>query len=385
MKNEVKNGIVNVVEQFDYSTQSESYNKEFVKWRKNKDNPYAYNFEANENESVFIDGEGFVSKSGIKTEAEVCSKLIYLMGAAALVWVVIENVLDKLIIQLLDIIGFDIHVTFFNSAVYGGKTEVAVVLILNTLLKLILPLLLVNYALKMPRPLSYPWRLNEPAELFGAIAAAMIVCVITGLPAAFSYETKEVYSFFRSYNADMSVWGQEEFLIYTFFDIIVVSVLFELLFHGAIFSALRQFGDYYAVLITSVMAGVLTQDYKTMVATALIASVSAIGRLRSGTIFTSIAVRITYKIYIYALNLIETNSSENMFLNRNFFMLSVFVIGLSLFTVVFLSKKRREKKSFVLYSWYLPLKRRLLLPLKVLPYSAAIVISILAAVMSVVL
>lgn len=385
MKNQVKDGIVDVVEQFDYSTQSESYNKEFVKWRRNKDNPYAYNFETNENESVFIDGEGFVRKSGIRTEADVCSKLIYLMGASAIVWIIIENVLDKLFVQLLDIIGFNIHVTFFNSAVYGGKTEVALVVVLTTMLKLIMPLLIVNRALKMPNSLKYPGRLNEPAELFGAISATMIVCVITGLPAAFSYETKEIYSFFRSYNADMSVWGQEEFLIYTFFDIIIVSVLFELLFHGAIFSALRQFGDYYAILITSVIAGALTQDYKMMVATALIASVSAIGRLRSGTIFTAIAVRITYKLYIFALNLIETSSSENMFLNRNFYMLSVFVVGVTLFTIVFFSKKRREKKSFALYNWYLPLKKRLLLPLKIVPYVSAIALSILVAVMNVIL
>lgn len=374
--------IINVIDEFDYSTQQESYNKEFVKWRKNKENPYAYNFELNTKESVFIDGQGFVSESAEKSESETSGKILYLIGIAMLVATAVENVLDKLIVQLLDIIGFDIHVTFFNSAVYGGKTEVVTVLILNTLLKLLLPMLVIHAGMKMPRKLSRPMSLNEPGELIATIAAAMIVCVVTGLPAVFIDETKEIYTFFRAYNADMSVWGQNEFLIYTFFDVIVVSVLFELLFRGEMFQALRQFGDGYAIIITSLISGILTQDYKAIVATALISAVSSIGMLRSGTIFTAIAARITYKLYIMALNLLEMSSSENMFLNRNFFMLCVFLGGLVIFTIVFLNRKRRERRIFAEYHSYLTLKKRIAIPLKTLPLTAAMAICIVAAIMN---
>ena len=43
--------IINVVDQFDYSTQNDNYNAKFRAWRKNKENPYAFNFKLNRKES----------------------------------------------------------------------------------------------------------------------------------------------------------------------------------------------------------------------------------------------------------------------------------------------------------------------------------------------
>ena len=49
------NTIISVVDQFDYSTQNQTYNENFIKWRKDKDNPYAFNFELDRRESVFVE------------------------------------------------------------------------------------------------------------------------------------------------------------------------------------------------------------------------------------------------------------------------------------------------------------------------------------------
>ena len=50
MSDDNKNSIVNVIDEFDYSTQNDAYNEKFKKWRRNKDNHCAFNYSANKNE-----------------------------------------------------------------------------------------------------------------------------------------------------------------------------------------------------------------------------------------------------------------------------------------------------------------------------------------------
>lgn len=59
----------NAVSDFDYSTQNDEYNKEFINWRKNKNNLYAYNYSENRKEKIFVEGRGFVESSVRKEES----------------------------------------------------------------------------------------------------------------------------------------------------------------------------------------------------------------------------------------------------------------------------------------------------------------------------
>lgn len=371
--------IIDVVDEFDYSTQQDSYNKRFKQWRQNKSNPYAYNFVLDKREQVFVDGQGFVDESAAEAENTVLGRILHIIGIALLASILIETVLFNICVMVFDVLGFDIHSTYFNSVVYGSKTEVVIALVAFTFLKLAVPMGIIQIKFKIPARLGYPGSLGDPGELASAIAAAMVVSVVSGIPAAYSEGTKEIYNFFKNYAADMSVWGQEEFLIYTIFDVIVVSVLSELLFRGSMFTALRQFGDCYAILITSVLAGLLTQNFRIMLGTILISVVSSIGMLRSGTIFTAIAVRVTYKLYLLTLAVIEMSPSENMAIGRNLFMAAFFLVGLLVFLIVFVNKReRRTRHAIANRRTHLPAARKLSLPLRTFPLYAVIFICLIA-------
>lgn len=371
--------IIDVVDEFDYSTQQDSYNKRFKEWRRNQNNPYAYNFVLDKREQVFVDGQGFVDESAAESENAVLGRILREIGIALLAAILIETVLFNICIMVLDVLGFDIHSTFFNFVVYGGKTEVVITLMAFSFLKLAVPIGMIQFRFKVPAKLEYPHSLSDSGELAAAIAAAMVVSVVSGIPAAYSEGTKEIYNFFKTYAADMSVWGQEEFLIYTIFDVIAVSVLSELLFRGGMFTALRQFGDYYAIFITSVLAGLLTQNFRTMLCTILISVVSSIGMLRSGTIFTAIAVRITYKLYLLTLAVIEMSPSENMSIRRNLFMAAFFLAGLLVFLIVFVNnRERRTRHVFANRKTHLPTARKLALPCITFPLYAVAFICLLA-------
>lgn len=88
IKNATHKNIIDVVDEFDYSTQNDNYNDSFIKWRKNKDNPFAFNFSANKNESLFIEGKGFINDSFMASEYEIINRIFFILGTAMLLWAV---------------------------------------------------------------------------------------------------------------------------------------------------------------------------------------------------------------------------------------------------------------------------------------------------------
>ncbi len=382
VEDKTENGIIDVVSEFDYSTQNDEYNKRFVEWRRNRNNSYAYNLVMNSKESVFVDGQGFINKSAPEAESEVLGKILYVIGIAVLAITVIENVIGELVVQILSAVGVNIHNSFINSTIYGGCIEIVVFLISVTLVKLIVSLLIVKFKFRIPVKLKYPSQLNDSAELIGAIAVTLLISSVMSIPSAYTLEAKELYSFFKAYNADVSVWGQGEFLVYTIFDVIIVSVVAEALFRGEMFTALRQFGDVYAVVVTSIISGMVTQNIMEIPGAIIISAIAAIGMLRSGTIFTAISVRVVYKMYQLAIAIVEVDTSEYMFLTRNFIILATFIFSVIALGVIYFRKERNKRKMFASGGSYLSFGKKLALACRTVPLASAVIICLISAILS---
>ncbi len=372
--------IINVVDEFDAAVHGSGYKGNFKEWRKSKDNPYAFNFEKNNKEKIFNESKGFETPSQTDEGKKVFGSIMREIGILMLIVVAFKSIIGKLVIDILDLIGFDIHTTIFSSGVYGGSTEIISATILLALMTLLTPVIYLHKKMKMPLKAGIMHTVRDSAEIVGAIGFSMIFCTIACLPDAYSSETKDIYTYFASLDTDVSAWGQSEFVVYTIFDIVILSILTELLFRGGIFSALRQFGDITAIVITTMMAVLLTGDFFAMPAALLMSFVSSVGMLRSGTIFTAIIVRIVYKMYQLALVILEVDASENMVLTRNLFMIMVFLLGIILATSVMLTGDRKKKHYIVKYESEFNESKRLAFAVKVFPFSAVSILCIIQAI-----
>lgn len=383
MNSEVTNvnneNIVNVIDEFDYSTQNESYNEKFRKWRRKKENPFSFNFAENKKESVYIDGRGFIESSAVSAEKKVLSNIFYFIGLALLMYIAFDDVISKIVISLLSFFGIDIHNNYFSSIIYGGSTEIVTVFIIITFIKIIIPLIFLHFKFRLPLKVEFMWNMNNPMALIGAISMTLILCTISSLPTIYSSETKEIYEFFKNLETDVSVWGQTEFLVYTIFDIIVMSVLSEMLFRGAIFAVLRQFGDPFAVIITSIIAGLLTQNFNTMLTVILISFVASYGMISSGTIFTPVCVVVIYKIYNLTLTVIEIDPSEKMPLTRNIFMIFMLIIGGAGLVAYCIYIAKKKKSGIARYKSELHYSKRFIFSVKTFPFSAVSVLCVVCA------
>ncbi len=379
------NIVIDVVEQFDYSTQNESYNESFISWRKKIDNPYAFNFSRNRKESVFVEGKGFETRSFSDAEQTCIGKILNVAGIAMFIWIVADNIISRLAVAIFDLFGFNIHTSFISKAYYGGKTEIVTALILISVIKIWLPAHYVHQKLKMPRRVEFMTTLNHAPDMFGAIFMALSVSAITSLPSIYTNRMREVFDYFRSINADSSVWDQEQFVIYTIFDILVVTVISELFFRGAIFAALRQFGDTFAIIITSLMSGLLVQDFLEMPAAIMISAVASIGMLRSGSVFTAIFVQTIFKMYRLALVLADADSNDSLHLRRNSFILLVFIVGATGASILHLFRRNQELHRIAEYNSELTLRQRMIVAFKAFPVSAVVCFCILAAAIQIIL
>ena len=373
------NTIISVVDQFDYSTQNQTYNDNFKKWRKDKDNPYAFNFELDRRESVFVEGKGFENRSASKAERDCIGRVMNIIGIAMLMWILIDNIISKLVISVFDFIGFDLHTSFFSTGLYGGSLQVITALIVTSCVKILVPAVYLHKKLRMPPRLEYMSTLNHASDMLGTICMTLAVSTVTCLPNIYTNRTMLVFNYFRSINADASVWSQNQFVVYTIFDIVIISVLYELFFRGAIFNALRQFGDVFAVAITTTMSGLLVQDFRELPAALLISIIASIGMLRSGTIITAIFVQICFKMYRLALVLLEDSSPDKIFLKRNTFMLVVFVIGAIGVMMLYLIKRKKKEHHIAEFNSKYTDTQRLGIACKSFPVPAIVCLCLLAA------
>ncbi len=384
-ENSASNDVINVIDQFDYSTQDEQYNEQYRSWRLRKNNRYAFTFEGNRKESVYIESRGFVKKTARETENDVLAKIFYTIGIGLLMIIVFDDLLSKLIIILLGKVGVNINTSFSSGSIYGGSWEIAAALMITGFLRVAVPLTYFHFKFKFPHCNEVMWKLRSPGALFGAVSMAFVVFAVTNLPDAYSTETKEVFSFFAAGRADISVLDQTEFLVYLFFDVLIIPIITQLLFCGAMFAVLRQFGDAFAIMMTSLSAALITQDVRSMPAVFLVTAVCGYGMLASGTIFTAFSINILYKMFLAAIATIESIESPYMPIYRNIFMSAVLVAGGIGFFLYMRSSLKKSRSRLAVYSSEISFNRRVLISAKTFPYSAVTIICLVYAVMKAVL
>lgn len=371
---------INVIDEFDFSTQNDSYNEKYINWRKNKKNPFAFNYSKNPRESVFNDSRGFETTTFAEAEKFAVTNIMRIIGISMLIAVVIDTVMSKLLALIFHTIGANINANIFGSGYYGGSSEIVGMIVLISTLKLIIPTIFIHARLRLPFRVEFMSKVNSSVEIVNAIAITLMVCTVVCLPTAYSNDVQDIYAFFMSGSTDdVSFWGQSDFIFYLIFNVLVLPIVSELFFRGAIFAALRQFGDIFAIIVTAVTACLLTRDFTEMPAALLISVVASLGMLRSGTIITAFFVRIIYRMYSLAIIMLSSNNSLKALVHRNSFMLVTFIVGAVTFILIYLVNRPKEKRYIALYKAHAPALRRYSAAAKAFPYSVMAVICIFEA------
>lgn len=326
--NAVKNpDVIDVVEDFNYGTQSEKYNTAYKKWRYNKKNPYAFHYVKNMKEKTFIDGKGFVDETPEYAENITLMKISCAVGVAFLIYFFVESIGSELIVWILNLFNVDIAKVAASSEFMGNEWVVLAVNIILSLTKYIIPIGLLTVSFKLPTTVALPIKISDKYEVLGGISISLIIMILSSLvtdssPILFTNRT-----FFLSNQILYEDVSFNALFIYYIYEILIASLLSEILIHGLIMHVLRQFGDVFTILVTSVMSMVLVNEFPQCIIYGLLSLLTGVFVLRSGSILTGFIIRLCFNIYFFGLFIIDNGLTYHISLIRAYFMSVVFIFG----------------------------------------------------------
>ncbi len=294
--------VIDVVDEFNCPIQSDNYNRAFKNWRSDKANRYAFNYRADASEKAYVNGEGFIKEKPAYSEKKSMASLMGVIGLSLFIFLAVEIGGEYLLTLLAQTMGIN-AVWNINEGVVGAPEGiVSAIYIIILILKYVIPLLVLVLALKVPFAVSFPTKIRDRNMFVMSLPA-----IVLGF--ALSYYFSYYYGYSIS-KLGISVLNNEYYLPDNMFflaavliaDIILRAVLSELFIHGMIMQPLRQYGDSFALVFTSVIGALLSHDATKFCFYYMIFSIIGFFTLKTGSIKTAIVMRTMLHIMTYSSN-----------------------------------------------------------------------------------
>lgn len=295
--------VINIAEEFNCPRQSEKYNKSYRKWRKSKDNPYAFQFVCDLKEHTYIDGEGFIEHNPSMVERSVLEKFSFLLGVILVFYFTIEIFGEGLLCWIFRLFGADMRWSITGGLVGGTEFFLSCSEIIIGLAKRILPAVIFFRITKFPLRSAFPITIADKNTNRSAPACAMILVVVCNF-------LNQLYMNVMNLVGITDISSRYYFpeslplqLIMALYDVIIASVVSEFCFRGMIMQSLRQFGDDFALITTSLLASLMCHDLSLCCETFVMSICIGYFVLNTGSLITGISMRIIFHAagYIQAL------------------------------------------------------------------------------------
>ncbi len=292
--------MIDVAKSSSYQNQTEEYYREFVKWRSKADNPYGYKFVKDSREHTYEDGKGFVDDGPSKAEKEALLNCCRLMGIV-LLSLTFVTVIQMMVMPLF---GGNSYVSdLFMSGFSVGEDkqrELVIASSIFSVLRLLVPAVIFKCVSRIPMKVILPKAEKRDLNLSVTGITFMLMAVIIG-----NYTNRYLAKLFALVNIDFSSFNMINtrdpvaIIVYSVCEYVIVSILIEIFYRGMILQTFRQFGDLFALILSGVI-NVLSFGDITMTGYIFMSSlVVGLFTLRSGSIYTAIAMRITARAAIF--------------------------------------------------------------------------------------
>lgn len=324
--------ILDIAKSSSYQNQSSEYYNEYAEWRSKKNNKYGYAYVKDVREKTYVDGKGFVSDGPDRAERKAltnCFKLISTLLIISQVLTIFENFL---IGKVMGIGAYSTNFFSYSSDVYSLEFSAVVVSCAISVLKLALPILLFFLITDIPKSVVLPKSNNSNYEVTISGIAFMLMATIIGRCA--NSGLSSIFGFFGIRVSDFSFINTSDMksvVVYCICEYVVISILLEIFFRGIVLQLFRQYGDMFALLVSCITNVFFYNDFTMIGYIALTSVIIGLFTLRSGSIYTAIAMRISARIVnmVVSLGLSKTDSDIAFVVET---IVSILIISFALIT-----------------------------------------------------
>ena len=369
--------VIDVVEDFSCPYQTAAYQEAFRSWRRKKQNPYAFRFTKNPKESSFSESQSAVGLSPAKTEQRILNRIGKLIGCALICYLVAENILDKAAVMLMHLLHLHIELVFFGeSRLYGDERLVFWLTFGIQFIKYLIPAVLLQFVLRMPVQVSLPMKIHKPARLVLGIGMMMLLSIGMGTLQTPLSADMEKYRIISSTGHSES----GRVILYLLMTILVLPMITELFLHGCMFQALRQFGDDFAVISTSILAAALTHNLPDAFRIGLVHLLISCYLIYTGSFCSAAILRMIHEIYMFAFFYIESSNSAPSV--QWWIMMLIPCVICTCASIYLFLKRNKTKDKLSLNTTYLNLREKIEAFFTAMPMTAFLICSVLLLVIT---
>ena len=293
--------LVDVAKEKVYQNQYEDYHEEFARWRSKKDNPYGYSFVHDTREHTYVDGEGYFQKTAESAERIALGKCLGLLGIMLMVMLVIDAVSGMVFYRVFNDPAVD---EIYFSQVYEPKYVSPLLALFfggMSVLKYLIGLWIFLHFTKIPIKVAIPVPKGSKISKSGVFL--MLAIMVFGRVCNFIIKIilgwlniDAVYAM-GIHNPD-NIYTD---LIYVLFNCVLVSILSEILFRGAILQTFRQFGDTFAMIASGIAFSLTWYDVSSLGTAVLFSTALGLFTIKTGSLKTPILMRVFASVSSYML------------------------------------------------------------------------------------
>lgn len=335
--------------------QDKAYNESYRQWRKKNKNAAVFYFDENPGQLTYREGFGFIDNSAEAHQARALKQALFILGAVLLARSFFDIFTVYFLPGILQKLGADISYDLFTNKLYGSELLIITETFLADAVSVILPVIFIAAYFKLPVGVMAPMKItNKP--MFGA--AVPFAVLISGVSCSMLAIFSSVYRV--SVNSVLPAIprspGLLAYLILT--HVVIVPVVSEFCSGGAVLQFMRQFGDDFALVVTSFITAAFSYDIMQFLFYFTVAISIRYFTIRTGSLLTGMIMRLTVSVYSFILYFISFSPETD---NRRLFVMLYILITLAfgiIFAVYFLYR-RSDCFNLVIRSRIMPFKKKM--------------------------
>ena len=297
-----KDYVIDVAARRKYRNQTAEYQKRYHEWRTDPSNPFGYSFIHDSRVRTYVDGEGFYEETADTNERHALVNCYRLAGFTMLIMIAVTFV-RYAVMQLAFGIGYAgrAYYSEMNSGARGLTDTQAYSLLALNLLEYLLPILFMKAATRMPSKIGVPLKKSKGSTA----SAVLMMLVIMSIGRIYNHVCAEVLG--KTLKVDIPYFdyiraeSSTATVVCGICQHLVLAILIEILLRGFMLQLFRQFGDSFAVIVTSVAGCFMLYDLSMIGYIFCVGLFTGTITIRSGSIKNACIMRITSRIVTYFL------------------------------------------------------------------------------------
>jgi len=277
--------------------QDKSYNESYKKWRKQNKDTIGFYYVDSPNELTYQDGVGFIKNYPEAAETKALSQLNHYIGISLLIIVIID-ILEKYAIPVvLNKLGVDITLDIADLCLYGNPWIIIALSAGSALLKVIYPVFTCLKTLKAPINLLYPVKITNKPMFRISVPVILMFCGLSVMAGYFLNMLQDFLHIDTFIKIKFIVDNNVASVVYLIVIIIIIPTLSELGARCLLTQLLRQFGDGYAIIMTSLFSALVTYLLSHMIYVFTMSLILCYFMMRTGSVLTSVIMRVSSTVF----------------------------------------------------------------------------------------